>query len=99
MNRMHLFVAPEDYPQVRALGACWDQQAKCWYIDAAMSRERFGAWLPDAEAQGGPGTDFFIESPEAYIARAATACRRCRRSIEVVCLYCRRGTVGAQPLE
>lgn len=43
--------------------------------------------------------DFLIESSEAFVARARTDCCRCRRGIEVLCLYCRRGTVSGEPLE
>ncbi|HEX4050898.1 MAG TPA: DUF5710 domain-containing protein [Steroidobacteraceae bacterium] len=99
MSRIDLFVAPEDYSQLGALGACWDRRSKCWYIDSTMPRERFADWLPDATTQGLPDEDLLIESPEAFVARARTDCRRCRHSIEVVCVYCRRGTVSGEPLE
>ena len=101
MSRIDLFVAPEEYAQIRALGACWDQRSKCWYIDSAMPRERFAAWRPDAaaQAQGLADPDFLIESSDAFVARARAGCCRCRRDLEVVCLYCRRGTVSGEPLE
>ena len=99
MSRIDLFVAPEDYPQLRALGARWDRRSKCWYVDSAMADNRFVAWLPDATTQGLSDNDWLIESPEAFVARARTHCRSCRRSIEVVCLYCRSGTVSGQPLQ
>lgn len=97
MSRIDLFVSPEEYAQVRALGASWDGAAKCWYIEAARADARFAAWLPGmhgTDVQQGPGDgDWLIESSDAYIARAATRCQHCRRPIEVVCLYCRRGSV------
>lgn len=99
MSRIDLFVAPEDYPQVRALGACWDQRSKCWYIDAAKPDNRFAAWLPEAAALELPDEQFLIESAEAFVACASTPCWRCRQSMQVVCLYCRRGTVSGEPLE
>jgi hypothetical protein len=99
MNRIDLFVSPEDYPQVRALGACWDQRSKCWYVDSAISDGRFAAWLSDVATEDVQGSDFIVESVEAFVARAQTDCCRCRRCIEVVCLYCRHGTVSGEPLQ
>ncbi|HEY7930217.1 MAG TPA: DUF5710 domain-containing protein [Steroidobacteraceae bacterium] len=99
MGRIDLFVAPEEYDQVRALGASWDQRSKCWYIDSATPEARFAGWLPDAAAQGLADTDCLIESPEAFVARAHTDCCRCGCDIEVVCLYCRSGAVAGERLE
>jgi len=100
MNRIDLFVAPEDYPQVKALGASWDRYAKCWFIDAKAPDARFAAWLPTPRAADEDAVDgFVIESSEAFVAHARTDCRRCRRTIEVVCLYFRQGTVSGEPLE
>jgi len=99
MSRIDLFVAPEDYSQVRALGACWDQRSKCWYIDAAHPDPRFAAWLPEAAAAQFPDEEFLVESAEAFVACASAVCRRCRQSMQVVCIYCRSGTVSGEPLE
>ncbi|HTU56896.1 MAG TPA: DUF5710 domain-containing protein, partial [Polyangiales bacterium] len=98
MSRIDLFVAPEDYPEVKALGACWDRQSKCWYIEAALPDARFAAWLPDAQAVGAEADEFLIQSAEAFVASARTDCHRCRCDIQVVCLYCRHGTVCGEPL-
>jgi hypothetical protein len=98
MSRIDLFVAPEDYPQVRALGARWDPQSQCWYTEGTTPDTRFAAWLPAGHfASSSDG--FIIESHEACVARAAAPCRSCRRQIEVVCLYCRCGSVSGEPLE
>lgn len=103
MSRIDLFVSPEDYPRVQALGACWDGYAKCWYIELATPDARFAPWLPDAAvadaADGVENDTFLIESSDACIARAITRCRRCRRDIEILCVYCRHGTVSGEPLE
>jgi hypothetical protein len=99
MSRIDLFVAPEQYPQVKALGACWDRQSKCWYIEQTMPRARFAAWLPEAHADGDDSEEFAIESQDAFLACASAPCRRCRQQIEIVCLYCRTGTVVEEPLE
>jgi hypothetical protein len=100
VNRIDLFVAPEDYLQVKALGASWDRQAKCWFIEAQTPDARFAAWLPTPSAGGDEERDgLVIESSEAFVARARINCRRCRRSIDVVCLYCRQGTVAGEPLQ
>lgn len=99
MSRIDLFVSPEDYSRVRALGASWDQRSKCWYIDSAMPEARFAAWLPKESAEDAADEDFLIESDEAFVARARSDCWRCHRGIEVACVYCRRGTVSGEPLE
>jgi hypothetical protein len=113
MNRIDLYVSPEEYAEVRALGACWDRAAACWYLDASMDPRQFARWLPDA-ADGAPddssddagdgngnGDDesFAIRSDQAYVACASGTCCRCRRRIEVLAIYCRRGTVLREPLE
>ena len=42
---------------------------------------------------------FDIESGEAFVASAGSACRQCERPIEVICLYCRSGRLNGEPLE
>lgn len=43
--------------------------------------------------------EYSIEVAEAYVATARTRCWKCRTSIEVVCLYCQRGTIEGEPYE
>jgi hypothetical protein len=39
MDRIDLYVPPEEYAEVKASGACWDNDSKRWYIagDTAYS--------------------------------------------------------------
>jgi hypothetical protein len=32
MDRIYLYVPPEEYAGVEAYGASWDEDAKCWYV-------------------------------------------------------------------
>ncbi len=36
MERIHLYVPPEEYAQVKASGAFWDDESKRWYIGRDM---------------------------------------------------------------
>jgi len=47
----------------------------------------------------GDGEAFTICSDQACVACASSTCCRCRREIEVVALYCRRGTASQELLE
>src|ERR1700722_1903345 len=86
MDRIYLFVSPEEYPEVRASGARWDDASKSWYIDEGMEPAIFARWLrEEGEAP------FGIVSEEAFVASARSACVRCGHDIEVVCIYCSSG--------
>lgn len=98
MHRIDLYVSPEEYAVVRALGARWDEQLKCWYIDTATQAQRFARWLGDAR-DADPTDAFAIQSVLAYVASAAVPCCRCRRRTQVICIYCRSGTAWEEPLE
>jgi hypothetical protein len=43
--------------------------------------------------------EYSIELTEAYVAAARTRCWKCRASIDVVCLYCQRGTIDGEPYD
>jgi hypothetical protein len=94
VQRTYLFVPPEEYSQVQALGARWDAGVKRWYVEAKGPLERFSAWLADAPA----GEELFIASTDSYVAAAKTSCRQCRSSIEVICIHCESGSVSGDPL-
>jgi hypothetical protein len=91
----YLFVPPEEYSQVQALGAHWDTGRKRWYVEADEPLERFAVWLSDMPADDEP---FSIASADGYVAVATTSCRRCRSGIEVICIHCESGTVSGDPL-
>lgn len=87
MDRIYLFASPEEYPEVQASGACWDDAFKSWYIDEGMEPARFSRWLGEEEDEA----PFGIVSEEAFVASARSACVRCGHDIEVVCIYCKCG--------
>ena len=87
MDRTYLFVSPEEYPEVKASGACWDDASKSWYIGEGMEPARFSRWLGEEEGEA----PFGIVSEEAFVAAARSSCVRCSHDIEVVCIYCTSG--------
>jgi hypothetical protein len=87
MDRIYLFVSPEEYPEVKASGACWDEASKSWYIGEGTEPARFSRWLGEEQDNAPLG----IVSEEAFVASARGACVRCGQDIEVVCIYCRSG--------
>ena len=86
MERIYLFVPPEEYAEAQASGARWDDVSKRWYIDGDGASAAYSRWLGDEEEPG-----FGIASEEAFVASAQTSCVRCRESIEVICIYCESG--------
>jgi hypothetical protein len=94
VDRTYLFVPPEEKSEVQALGAHWDAEAKCWYIEAGQTAERFSRWLPGAD----DGEEFTIVSHAAHVAAAEVSCQGCGTSIEVICIYCESGTVWGEAL-
>jgi hypothetical protein len=87
MDRIYLFVSPEEYPEVQASGACWDDASKSWYIGEGIEPARFSRWLGEEEGEA----PFGIVSEEAFVASAHSPCLRCGNDIEVVCIYCKSG--------
>ena len=92
MNRTYLYVAFEEFDELRSLGASWDTEAKCWYIGPEANRSHFGRWLPPGAEEG--YDDYSIVSADAYVASARTNCWRCHTLTEVACIYCASGEVA-----
>jgi hypothetical protein len=86
MERIYLYVPPEEYAEVKASGACWDDHSKRWYVDQESVSATLSRWLGD-----GDDAEFGIESEEAFIAAAQTSCRNCQEKIEVICIHCQSG--------
>jgi len=91
MERIYLYVPPEEYAEVKASGACWDDASKRWYtrgdpVSAALSR-----WLGD-EGDLRDEAEFGVTCDAAFVAAARVACTTCRERIEVICIYCDSGT-------
>ncbi len=87
MDRRYLCVSPEEYAEVRAAGASWDQAKKSWYIAAEESPLAYARWLAGDEEIG----EFTLTSEEAFVASAPVSCGECGERIEVICLYCVTG--------
>ena len=82
MGRIYLYVPFEERLEVQRLGARWDNQSKCWFVDDSEGA-RFRKWLETPELTHN------ISSDEAFVASTRTSCWRCRALIEVVALTCR----------
>jgi len=67
MRRQYLYVPVQEREQVRALGARWDADAKCWYIGRGADTARFARWLGD-----GISEEFSIISSRASQSYAST---------------------------
>lgn len=87
MERIYLYVAPEEYVQVRLAGAAWDGASKRWYVPAEAAATDFARWLGDDPDE----VEFGIASNQAFVVSATTACVECLAEIEVICLYVERG--------
>jgi hypothetical protein len=88
MERIFLYLSPEEYAEAKALGACWDDHSKRWYILRDMPPAKFSRWLGEEEGEA----EFGVESDEALVASARASCLKCRERIEVICIYCESGT-------
>ena len=95
MSRRYLYVPFEEREQVRALGALWDHEAKCWYIGSGANEAHFGRWLGDHEEE----EEFAIVSSRAFVASTSAECWRCHTRTEVVCVYCEAGEICSEPYE
>jgi hypothetical protein len=93
MNRTYLFVPPEERSEVEALGAAWDSDLKCWYVDGEPSSS-LARWSSTSEDE-----EFSIISNDAYVARTSLTCPHCGQETEVICIHCVSGTASQQSLE
>jgi len=93
MNRTYLFVPPEERSEVEALGAAWDSDLKCWYVDGEPSSS-LARWSSTSEDE-----EFSILSNDAYVARTGITCPHCGQETEVICIHCVSGTASEQSLE
>ena len=88
MERISLYVPPEEYSAVKAAGGDWDDQSKRWYVPENGEPAAFSRWL-----EGGVGDEgYCIRVDEAFVAAAQVRCAKCRADIEVICLYGESGT-------
>jgi Domain of unknown function (DUF5710) len=88
MDRIYLYVPPEDYAEAKAAGARWDDPSKRWYTVGRPVAPALARWLDEAGAE----PVYVVRSDEAYVASTGMFCVNCRDHIEVICLYCESGT-------
>jgi hypothetical protein len=86
MDRTYLYVAPQEYPEVKASGALWDEQSKRWYLPDGMAPRQLSKWLDEPDE-----AEFGISCDQAHVASAQLACIQCERPIEVITIYCESG--------
>lgn len=91
MERIYLYVPPEEYPQAQASGACWDDESKRWYTHGDPVPALLSSWMGD-DADPGDEVEFAIASDAAFVASAQVACVTCGEQIDVICIYCESGT-------
>ena len=87
-GRVDLHVPFEDRDEVARHGARWDERAKVWYIVSGTDPAPFRRWLSVDQPRG-----FSIESHYACIAATRIPCWKCRREIEVICVFCEHGVI------
>lgn len=87
MARVNLRVPFSEKDKAKALGACWDAQARVWYVPDHCDLEPFGLWLPVAPGAGGPD----IRANHFYIAESERECWKCRKRAPVYAFVLPRG--------
>ncbi len=86
MERLYLFVSPEEYAEVKALGASWDDALKSWYIGKGGESVAYARWLGGERDEG-----YGIRAESAFVASAHCECSQCGEDAEVICVYGERG--------
>jgi len=86
MERIYLYVPPEEYAEVKASGAYWDEDSNRWYVPQDKASATLSRLIGD-----GDDAEFGFESEEAFIAAAQVSCSNCREKIEVICIHCYSG--------
>jgi len=97
VSRTYLYVPFEERDQVRELGAQWDSDSKCWFIDSALDAAPFNRWLGDASQLA--EEPYSIVSERAYLLSARIRCWRCHAWARVLCIYCESGCIDGEPYE
>ncbi len=97
MSRTYLRVPFEERDRVRQLGAQWDADGKCWFIDSALDPAPFNRWL-DTESQP-PDGPYSIVSDSAFLVSARIRCWKCHAGSRVFCIYCESGRIDGELYE
>jgi hypothetical protein len=100
MDRIYLFVPPEEKAELESLGAHWDTAKKCWYLTPTESPAKFSRWLPssDDNEDNDEEDEFPLVSDDAFVAATTISCHQCGTPIEVICIHCITGTSSDEPL-
>jgi hypothetical protein len=91
MERTYLYVPPEEYAEVKASGACWDDASKRWYTGEDPLPPTLLRWRGDDAAGENEAAEFTVTSDEGFVAAAHVVCLTCQEMIEVICIYCENG--------
>jgi hypothetical protein len=85
MDTIYLHVPPEEYAEVKAAGASWDDASKRWYVRSDRVSPVWARCLGD----GAPGeeSEFGVISDEAFVAVGQASCVHCHEVIEVIAIY------------
>lgn len=93
MSRTYLFVPVEEQAEVKASGAGWNKELRCWYVDGPVTpASPYLKWVPCKD------DPLVIASNDAWVASAKTPCQHCGACITVICIYIERGMVKTDPL-
>lgn len=94
-ERVYLLVPPAETTLAQMLGAVWDPEAQCWYVDAGQEERlwAFHRWMPYRQ-----GDELNVISAAACIASLNVPCQFCGLKTEVICIHCDTGLVDGKPL-
>jgi hypothetical protein len=98
-DKIYLYVPFEEKAQAKNLGARWDVERKCWYIEREQDPVPFRRWMGGASEVDEDEREYSVVSEQAYVASAQTHCWKCRAEIEVLCIYCETGRVDGEAYE
>jgi hypothetical protein len=91
-ERVYLHVPIAERPLAQLLGARWDREAQCWYVEQLQHLFFFSRWMPYVE-----GDELNVISEAASIAALDVPCTGCGRETEVICFHCCGGLVDGVP--
>lgn len=97
MSRTYLHVPYEEGDQARRLGAQWDADGKCWFIDSVLDPAPFHRWLDTTRDRS--ELPYSIVSDQAFLLSARIRCWKCHAVTCVRCVYCQSGCIDGEPYE
>lgn len=97
MSRTYLYVPFEERDEVLELGAQWDPDGKCWFVDSTLDPAPFTRWL-EAASELADGV-YSIVSDRAFLLAARIRCWKCHARARVFCIYCESGSIDGEQYE